>query len=185
MKKFNIIILILICTNFKLSVNQEVGDSLKIFSSIIGEIIINVTQFCLEKNTDVSSCESSIKEGLELIKNMTNFKYDDKYCEDLRKIIYNNANTKQIYVQLTQIILGNLGKQIIIYNWTNGCKVYCREKYNKLFLRIFIPFCEGICLIKNKPKIRLLFLDDIIDKEDVCLYLMELFDADSEYCYEE
>ena len=185
MTKFNIIILILICTNFKLSVNQEVGDSLKIFSSIIGEIIINVTQICLEKDTDVFSCESSIKEGLELIKNMTIFEYDDEYCEDLRKIIYNNANTQQIYVQLTKNILKKLEKQIKIYNWKNGCKVYCREKYNKLFLRIFIPFCEGICLIKNKPKIRLLFLDDVIDKEKVCLYLMELFDADSEYCYEE
>ena len=185
MKKFNIIILILICTNFKLSVNQEVGDSLKIFSSIIGEISINVTQFCLEKNTNVSSCESSIKEGLELIKNMTIFEYDGQYCEKLRKIIYNNGNTKQIYVQLTINILENLEKQIKIHNWKNGCKVYCREKYDKIFLRLFIPLCEGFCLIKNQPKIRLLFLDDIIDKEDVCLYLMELFDADSEYCYEE
>ena len=185
MKKFNIIILILICINFKFSVNQEADDPIKIFSSIIGGIIINVTQICTDRNKD-TSCISSIKDGLELIKNMTDFKYNEFDCNELKTIIFrNNGQTKTIYVKLAQNILRKLERQIKIRNWKSGCKVYCREKYDKNFLKfLIIPFCVETCSLINAFNFRSLFVDELIDKEKLCLYLMEIFEADSEYCYE-
>ena len=163
-------------TNEELILKNTIG---RIFS----EIIISMDEECYKVN-EKNKCEEICENKLKLIEQFVKSGKKESKISTLATIIFQNNPLNTRYVMLSLEILKNYSKMVKINSKFQICQKLCEYKFDNLKLekKKCKHFCE--CNYKKEETIRLLLMDDLIDKTEICLYLMDIFNADPDYCYE-
>ena len=89
----------------------------------------------------------------------------------------NGALTKQILVEISLELLKTFN-DVIVPSRNEVCKIMCTNNYQNEDEKE----CQNNC-VPQKRNI-FLFFDDLISKKELCIFLMETFGADLDYCDE-
>ena len=181
MRKFIFIFLFFVGLNCKEKIYVST-EELNLNSRNISFRFINETIQSMEKEckvTNLDNCEKICQNKLNEIHAFFNInEVTSLSAKDLaKKIFMNGALTKQILVEISLELLKTFN-DVIVPSRNEVCKIMCTNNYQNEDEKE----CQNNC---EPQKRNVLFLfGNLISKKDLCIFLMETFGADLEYCDE-